>query len=395
MSAFAKFAGERLRESRVEICELWLAQLSDIVAVAERDIFPSATLLDHVPVLLLEVAEFIVEPDDNEVVASSRMSAKARELGRLRHDQRASVHQILREYDILASILESFVSDLIAESQDAVDPIESLWVMQRIARSVRVLVQTTVETFLAEYDQTIEAQRARLRSFNQALSHQLRNPMNTLRIAAGLLEPGVNDKRGTDQERVIALVQSGVNRAQRILEDLESITDTNSDEDTPSVVMQEVDLRALVEDSLGQLRDVAESRGVDFVVAGAMPKFSTDIGKLDLVLVNLVANAIKYCDPTKPDRGVWVDASKQRDGAIELRIRDNGLGIHADILPEIFNRGFRGHSHLDSRHGVDGYGLGLALVRNCVESLGGSVKARSEPGVGSEFVVTLPAEASA
>ena len=114
-----------------------------------------------------------------------------------------------------------------------------------------------------------------------------------------------------------------------------------------------------------------------------------DSARLELVVLNLVSNAIKYCDPDKPER--WVEiAADHNDGAYALSVRDNGLGIPDSDQAAIFDRFFRAHSHLDGELGVSGTGLGLAIVAECVRELGASIACHSTPGEGSAFVVQLP-----
>lgn len=79
-------------------------------SVSALDVFPSDALLDHVPNLIQEVSRFI-SADERDIAANTFVVAKARELGELRHAQHASVHQLLREYELLRSILETFVGE--------------------------------------------------------------------------------------------------------------------------------------------------------------------------------------------------------------------------------------------------------------------------------------------
>jgi signal transduction histidine kinase len=82
------------------------------------------------------------------------------------------------------------------------------------------------------------------------------------------------------------------------------------------------------------------------------------------VILNLVSNAIKYCDPAKADRTVEIAVSDGGDGVCAIAVRDNGLGIPESDQLAIFDRFFRAHSHLDDEFGVNGTGLGLASSSN-------------------------------
>jgi CheY-like chemotaxis protein len=113
-----------------------------------------------------------------------------------------------------------------------------------------------------------------------------------------------------------------------------------------------------------------------------------DAGRMEQVLVNLLTNAAKYTLP-----GGRIDVIAERaDGEIMLTVRDNGIGISAEMLPEVFDPFSQANRSLDRSEG--GLGLGLALVQRLVELHGGRVEARSEGcGQGAEFVVRLRAPA--
>ena len=114
-----------------------------------------------------------------------------------------------------------------------------------------------------------------------------------------------------------------------------------------------------------------------------------DTGALELVLINLVANGIKYADRTKPSPFVAVEA-EESDGHYEFRVSDNGIGIPSDAVKNVFERFVRVHAHLDEQLGVEGTGLGLAIVEECVAALSGSVAVESREGEGTTFTVRIP-----
>jgi CheY-like chemotaxis protein len=106
---------------------------------------------------------------------------------------------------------------------------------------------------------------------------------------------------------------------------------------------------------------------------------------LTQALGNLLTNAVKY---TGPRGRVWLSAERVGEEVV-VRVRDDGIGITSDMLPQIFGLFVQADQALTRSQG--GMGIGLALVRKVVEVHGGSVEARSEgPGQGSEFIVRLP-----
>jgi signal transduction histidine kinase len=135
---------------------------------------------------------------------------------------------------------------------------------------------------------------------------------------------------------------------------------------------------------------MADSRGVEIQIADDMPMLIVDVGRLELALVNLISNAVKYCDPDKPRRLVEITARRLENGACEICIRDNGIGIPAARISRIFRRFTRAHSDRPDFESVTGVGLGLAIVDDCVNAMDGSITVESIEGTGTVFCVTFP-----
>ena len=106
---FAGIVSQRVEAERHTLAGNWLRRLNEVLTIDANEVFPSEQLLDHIPDLDPGDRGVPAGSGDEEIAANTVVIEKARELGRLRHDQRASVHQLLREYEILAEILETFV----------------------------------------------------------------------------------------------------------------------------------------------------------------------------------------------------------------------------------------------------------------------------------------------
>src|SRR6185295_3911153 len=126
-------------------------------------VFPSNQLLDHIPALIDEIAAYLRAPAADEIAANTAVMNKARELCILRHEQQASVHQLLREYEILGEILESFVFDETRRLGLVPTCDECFEVLQRLTRSSRILMRTTVDTFVGEYTAAIQERNERIK----------------------------------------------------------------------------------------------------------------------------------------------------------------------------------------------------------------------------------------
>jgi signal transduction histidine kinase len=386
---YAGVVSSRVSAERLALSTAWLTRLSELLNVGLNDVFPTDQLLDHIPTLIGEIAVYLRAPTDEEIAANAAVIAKARELGVLRYQQRASVHQVLREYEVLAEILERFVVDETSRLGLQPSSAECFELQHRLNRSTRTLMRTTVETFISEYTSTIQTQNERMQTFNRLASHELRSQVGTLVFAAALLK---SDGVQTDRQRVAKVattIQTNTERLSWLIENLQRLARLGEGMDVPS--QQRVDLSTIAREVARQLEEMAGSRGVSLRIDDELPTVTVDPARLELVLLNLVSNAIKYSDPSKTDSFVSIErgaSDTERESVIS--VRDNGLGIPDADRPAVFDRFYRAHAHLDNTLGVTGTGLGLAIVAECVDALGGSIRFESTPGHGTTFFVTLP-----
>jgi signal transduction histidine kinase len=386
--SYAGTLADRLLAQRVELSARWLEQLKELLPVAADAVFPSELLLDHIPLLITEIAAYLRAPEHEEIAANTAVIEKARELGVLRHNQHASVHQLLREYEILSEILEAFVAEETRRLGLTPTSDECFEVLQRLMRAARMLMRATVDTFVGAYTAAIQERNDRISRFNQMASHELRSPISTLLVAGTLL---ANDAVHNDTRRVAkvgAAIRSNAERLSWLVDNLQRLTRLTDGSDTPS--QQFVELGAIAGEVARQLAEMAQARGVTIHVGSDMPSIVVDPARLELILLNLVSNAIKYSDPAKSDRHVAITAAAAAPDAVAISVRDNGLGIPGADRHAVFDRFFRAHTHLDGELGVSGSGLGLAIVAECVQAIGGTVTCQSQVGEGTEFVVSIP-----
>ena len=391
LDTYARIVARALASERAAIAEQWLMRLNAILDVAAVEVFPSGDLLDHIPALIDDIAEYLRAPEHEEIAANAAVIDKARELGLLRYEQKASVHQLLREYEILGEILEGFVADLTRSRNLTPTPEDCFEVIGRLTRSVRTLMRTTVDTFTAQYTAVIDDRNDRIDKFNRMASHELRTPIGTLVFAATLLSNRdiTSDTRRLDQ--LASVVSNNVERLSWLVQNLQRMARLDQAFDTPN--HQRVDLSVLANEVRRQLDDMAHSRGVAIRVDPQLPSIVADPARVELVLLNLVSNGIKYRDPEKEQAVVEiVSITSPTSGrpTCVFEVRDNGIGIPPDAQEAIFQRFFRAHEHLDSTLGVSGTGLGLSIVVDCVKALGGEITCESRPGKGTAFQVSLP-----
>jgi two-component system OmpR family sensor kinase len=252
-----------------------------------------------------------------------------------------------------------------------------------------VLQQKTVDAFIARYTEAIEQQQARLRQFSRVLSHEIRQPLGVLQVVARLLPNGEDP----ETSRLTVALGRNVERLTAVATMLERLARlTERSEAAPNE--QEVDIGAVARDITAQLSDMADARGVRFQIDEALPSVVADAGRVELVLMNLMANAVKYSDPAKTARVVAVTADRSAVRPT-VRVSDNGLGIPPSRLATIFDQFVRLHAHLDDDLGVEGMGLGLSIVRESMEAMHGSVAVESREGHGTTFILEWPAPLAA
>ena len=386
---YADVVSQRVSAERSVLAARWLNRLNELLLVEPNAVFPSDQLLDHIPTLIAEIAAYVKAPADEEIATNAAVIDKARELGSLRHEQRASVHQLLREYEILGELLEGFVIDETERLALHPTPAECLEVLRRMTRATRTLMRTTVDTFVSQYTTTIQERNERIKNFNRMASHELRTPIGTLLFASAMLNTDVIQLDSDRVARIASTISSSAERLSRLVTNLERLSRLTDPLDMPS--QQEVDLQALAAEVVRQVDEMATARDVVIRINVAeVPPLLIDSARLELVLLNLVSNAIKYCDPSKPDRFIEVAASLASAEMCAIIVRDNGLGIAEQDQTAIFDRFFRAHSHLDHALGVTGTGLGLAIVAECVRELDGSIRCESSLGSGTTFLISVP-----
>jgi signal transduction histidine kinase len=151
-----------------------------------------------------------------------------------------------------------------------------------------------------------------------------------------------------------------------------------------------VDVASVAREVSRQLREMAEHHGVEIRTAENLPVIVTDTARLELIFMNLMANAIKYSDPAKPTRFVEVLLSGASDDGRTVCIRDNGIGVPKNNVPFIFEGFYRASPEMDAKLGIRGSGLGLAIVADCVKAIGGRISVASVEGEGTAFDLWLP-----
>ena len=217
--------------------------------------------------------------------------------------------------------------------------------------------------------------------FVAVVSHELRTPVTALIGYAKTLRQPEFANDAVMREEFLERMERQGDRLQRLVENLLTASRIESRQ-LPLALG-----RVLFEDLV---REVIESLGTEAArvhvrLADDLPVLTTDRQLLSQVLQNLVDNAMKY----SPDGSPCELEAIPRDDAIVFWVQDHGIGIPADELPRIFERFYQVDQ--SSTRTFRGAGLGLSLVQDLLEHLGGTIEVQSVEGEGSRFMVTLPA----
>jgi PAS domain S-box-containing protein len=224
--------------------------------------------------------------------------------------------------------------------------------------------------------------------FLAMLAHELRNPLAPIRNALHIMAmPGAS---GEAVARVREMMERQVLHMVRLVDDLLDISRITRGK--IELRKEAVDITNLIRRTVEAVEWQAKARNLNIRLSLPAEPCGVEVDptRLDQVILNLLNNALKF---TEPGGLIEVDVRRQKSG-LQISVRDTGVGIEPELLPEIFEPFLQGSRSLDRSQG--GLGIGLTLVRNLVEMHGGTVTAQSAgEGHGSEFVVRLPLADSA
>jgi signal transduction histidine kinase len=381
----AEALASRMCAAREELTQRWLERIVARVEIDPNRVFPTDELLDHIPILVERLGDYLRDPAD-ELSADAPVTAKAIELGELRYNQGFDAHQIMKEYELLGGILFSFMIRAVDEIDEPCTRGELLACAHRLFRGVAIIQQVTTARFLRLSGERVREREDRLRSFNRMVSHELKNRIGAVLGAGQLLEDPELAADPERRERFARMVVQNANAMQEVLENLIQL----SRMDAEVRQNRNVALPCVAAEVARELREMAQSRGVEVSVEPDIPEVEVNAAAVELCLSNYLSNAIKYSDPAKARRWVRIGGSTV-DGELLVAVEDNGLGVPDEARERLFSRFFRAHG---DRISVEGTGLGLSIVRETIESMGGRAWAEFDGGEGSRFLIALPCRRS-
>ncbi|MEL6461901.1 MAG: hybrid sensor histidine kinase/response regulator [Cyanobacteria bacterium J06621_15] len=247
-------------------------------------------------------------------------------------------------------------------------------------RALNQSLKSRVEERTAELIEAKEVNQFKS-EFVSILSHDIRNPLNAILLAAGLLKSDDNlnpDKKSAHYQ----MIRSAIKNMSLLLDEASFIGKADSGQLNCELIG--IDLIGFCNAIVKEMQLVAKVNNIDIVfnVKGTNQELLGDEKLLHHILTNLLGNAVKY---SPSNSQIIFDLIFQQSTVI-LRIQDSGIGIPEQEQKHLFEP-FHRASNVGK---IAGTGLGLSIVKKCVEAHGGKIAVQSQEGIGSTFTVTLP-----
>lgn len=242
---------------------------------------------------------------------------------------------------------------------------------------------------LQQLNTQLQKSNKELESFAFIASHDLKEPLRTVRNFSTLLQLTCGDSLSESGIDYLRRIEQATQRMQTLIDDLLQLSRVA----TKAAPFTTVDLNQVLAQVVANLQEqIARTGGT--IHAERLPLIQADPGQMTQLWQNLVSNALKFHRDTppivriypQPDPGHPGDLSRGPTHGIQLWIEDNGIGFD----PKYCDRIFGAFERLHGRHEYDGTGMGLAICKKIVERHGGTITAQSSPGQGATFIVTLP-----
>ena len=224
----------------------------------------------------------------------------------------------------------------------------------------------------------LEKTNAELDRFLYSTSHDLRSPLSSIK---GL----VNIARAeTTDPKLQGYFSMMIDRVDKLDFFIKDIIDYSKNART-DIRREPVDFNKLLDEVTDNLKYIEGAQAIQFRTKVSLGHpVNADKNRLSIILNNLIANAIKYHDPRKEDQ--WIDVQvTNSNNTIKVRVSDNGTGIEPEHHNKVFDMFYRGT--IQSK----GSGLGLYIVKETVAKMDGTIGMESTPGLGSSFLITIPA----
>jgi signal transduction histidine kinase len=244
-------------------------------------------------------------------------------------------------------------------------------------REIRV-----IQTSLEELQNRLKIrQKGRKRVIDEFV-HQTRTPLSILKMHLEGLGDGIITMSGEE----IKVCQTQIDDLSAIISNMSMLLD--ADRPLQEVKAEQFDLHIMLQQIINGMKVAYDNKKINLHLNRSdKAVITTDKYKLSQSIYNLLANAYKFTDPN----GEVMVSYELTDTAISIYIRDSGIGIAKEDMPHLFDAYYRGKN----AERTSGDGLGLYVVKENVEQMGGTIAVHSKQGAGSEFILTIPVQCPA
>ncbi len=382
--SFERHAAELLLEQRAALTRAWVARIATELQVRPRRVLPTEQLLEVFPEVLQYMAGFLCADEEPILTAEPAVLEPLRALAQLRHRQGCDPQEVIHEFELLAQVLDGACLAWLRSYPGTPSPESVVRVTGRANRAPILMAEISIGAYREQEAAERRELASQMREFVDTLAHELKNPLGAAEGAALLLEN--DDAVGSSQERrrFAGLIQRNLRRARTVIGNVRDLALARVSHPRAERCLP---IGQVLGDVLAEIGQVVQESGVRVEIAEPIPDIRVDASRVEIILLNLIANAAKYADPERAVRWVRIRFDcGGADGLWWVCVSDNGLGIPEEHHPRIFQRFFRAHPER-----AEGTGLGLAIVAEAVQQLGGEIEFESQPGKGSTFRFSLPA----
>jgi len=218
-------------------------------------------------------------------------------------------------------------------------------------------------------------------NFIAMVSHEFKTPIASMKMSLQLLENENIGSLNTEQKQLVCSIKDDTKRLLRTTGELLDITQVETGK--AHLNIEKLDVKESISEALEATKTLAEQKNIKIKVSlsEVMEMVNADREKTTWVISNLVSNAIRY---SHEDSCIKISATQKND-FIEIKVKDNGIGISSQYTEKIFDKYFR----IPGTE-KEGTGLGLAISKEFMDAQAGMISVKSDLGLGSEFSIHLP-----
>jgi len=240
-------------------------------------------------------------------------------------------------------------------------------------------LKKAIEENLATNEE-LRSKNAEMEQFAYTVSHDLKSPLVTIMGYIGYLKMDLDESRYDRTNRFIESISKASEKMRSTIDDLLELSRVGRVAHDPAPY----DLNELVATVISDLKPQIDEVGANVTVASNLPPVHGDRVRIEQVIQNLVANALKYARQDGKTLEIDLSAQLDEDNMVRIQVRDNGPGIPPEYAEKVFGLFER------LKSSTEGTGIGLAIVRRIAELHGGHAWVESNPDGGANFFVTLP-----